>query len=136
MNLPGVGQNLHDHLDFILAWKTHDKDIFGIGPAGGELLPARPGVAARRDRHAGLAFAEGAGFLRPRPASTSPTRRCISSSASSTTTPASCIGAMAYPPCLRASSHSTGEVFLESADPLAAPGIDPCYLSTAATSKP
>ena len=31
--LPGVGQNLQDHLDFILACKTDDKDNFGIGVA-------------------------------------------------------------------------------------------------------
>ena len=29
--LPGVGQNLQDHLDFILAFKTRDTDNFGIG---------------------------------------------------------------------------------------------------------
>ena len=32
--LPGVGQNLQDHLDFALAYKTRDKDVFGLTPKG------------------------------------------------------------------------------------------------------
>ena len=28
--LPGVGQNLQDHLDFALAYKTRNKDVFGL----------------------------------------------------------------------------------------------------------
>ncbi|MEM7068765.1 MAG: FAD-dependent oxidoreductase [Pseudomonadota bacterium] len=30
-NLPGVGENLQDHVDMTLAWETHEKDVFGIG---------------------------------------------------------------------------------------------------------
>ena len=32
--LPGVGQNLQDHVDFVLAFKSKDTDVFGIGLAG------------------------------------------------------------------------------------------------------
>jgi choline dehydrogenase-like flavoprotein len=29
--LPGVGRNLQDHLDFCLGWKSNDTDLFGLG---------------------------------------------------------------------------------------------------------
>ena len=32
--LPGVGQNLRDHLDFVMAYKSKDTDLLGIGAAG------------------------------------------------------------------------------------------------------
>ncbi|TGV74074.1 glucose-methanol-choline oxidoreductase, partial [Mesorhizobium sp. M00.F.Ca.ET.149.01.1.1] len=32
--LPGVGRNLQDHLDFILAWKSRQTDLMGIGLTG------------------------------------------------------------------------------------------------------
>lgn len=33
-DLPGVGQNLQDHLGFTLAYKSKDTDNFGIGLRG------------------------------------------------------------------------------------------------------
>ena len=30
----GVGQNLQDHLDFSLAYRSKQKDLFGIGLVG------------------------------------------------------------------------------------------------------
>src|SRR5690606_28463435 len=33
--LPGVGQNLQDHIDFIMGYKSKDKDNFGIGFTAG-----------------------------------------------------------------------------------------------------
>jgi choline dehydrogenase-like flavoprotein len=65
--LPGVGQNLQDHLDFTQGWTTRDTDNFGLGAVGGlrllgQLLPWK--------RHGeGLIatpFAEGAAFLKTR----------------------------------------------------------------------
>ena len=32
--LEGVGQNLADHLDFVLAYKSKDTDLLGLGPVG------------------------------------------------------------------------------------------------------
>ena len=32
--LDGVGQNLRDHLDFLLFYKSKDSDLFGLGPVG------------------------------------------------------------------------------------------------------
>ena len=32
--LPGVGKNLQDHLDFILAWTSKDPDMIGLGLRG------------------------------------------------------------------------------------------------------
>ena len=29
--LPGVGRNLQDHLDFIMAWRSSDTDLVGVG---------------------------------------------------------------------------------------------------------
>ena len=30
--LPGVGRNLQDHLDFTLSYRSHSRDMFGVGP--------------------------------------------------------------------------------------------------------
>jgi choline dehydrogenase-like flavoprotein len=128
---PGVGQNLQDHLDFILTWKTRDRDNFGFGVgAAARLLPHA--LAWRRDGGGMLAtpFAEGAGFLKTAPGLDLPdaqmhfvigivdnhARRLHWGNGF-------CLHVCALYP------HSRGRVFLESADPLAAPGIDPCFLS-------
>ena len=34
-DLPGVGQNLQDHLDFILSFRSKDRNMLGIGAVGG-----------------------------------------------------------------------------------------------------
>ena len=38
--LPGVGKNLQDHLDFILTFKSKDSDLLGISPTAAIRLPA------------------------------------------------------------------------------------------------
>ena len=66
--LPGVGQNLQDHLDFILAWKSKDTDNFGIGLAGTVNLTKH--IFAWRKNGSGMLatpFAEGAAFLKTDP---------------------------------------------------------------------
>ena len=45
--LPGVGQNLQDHLDFILGWKSKDTDNFGIGLKGSVVLKYRDNFIRR-----------------------------------------------------------------------------------------
>ena len=63
--LPGVGQNLQDHVDFVLAYKSKDTDNFGIGfRAGFNLLKH---IFKWRKSGKGMVatpFAEGAVFLK------------------------------------------------------------------------
>ncbi|HXW41764.1 MAG TPA: GMC oxidoreductase, partial [Xanthobacteraceae bacterium] len=129
--LPGVGQNLQDHLDFILAWKTRDTDNFGFGLAAAAHL-IKHIRSWRRDGSGMLAspFAEAAGFLKTTPDLDLPDvqlhfvialverhgRRLH----------------LGYGLCVHVCAlhpHSRGTVFLESPDPTAAPGIDPRFLS-------
>ncbi|SFM06106.1 GMC family oxidoreductase [Variovorax sp. OV329] len=66
--LPGVGQNLQDHADFILSWRSKVTDLFGIGAAGSwNLLKAIR--QWRRDGTGLIAtpFAEAGAFLRTSP---------------------------------------------------------------------
>ena len=129
--LPGVGQNLQDHLDFILAWKSKDTDNFGIGLRGaGNLI--RHMLQWRKDGTGMIAtpFAEGAGFLKTDPALERPDIQLhfVISIVDDHARKLhlgygySCHVCVLYP-------HSRGSVFLQSADPMAAPGIDPRYLS-------
>ena len=63
--LPGVGQNLQDHLDFALAYRSKDRDVFGLAPAG--LVALLKNIFRwRRDGTGMIAspFAEGAAFLK------------------------------------------------------------------------
>ncbi|QFZ86495.1 glucose-methanol-choline oxidoreductase [Variovorax paradoxus] len=66
--LPGVGQNLQDHCDFIVAYKSKQTDMFGIGPIGGlQLLKA---IGQWRRNGTGLVatpFAEGGAFIKSSP---------------------------------------------------------------------
>ncbi len=129
--LPGVGQNLQDHLDFILAYKTRDTDNFGIGAAGtGRLLKSI--MQWRRDGTGMIAtpFAEGAGFLKTDPSLSRPDIQLhfvISIVDDHARKLHMGYGFSCHVCALR--PHSRGEVFLESADPMAAPGIDPRFLS-------
>lgn len=129
--LPGVGQNLQDHLDFILAYKTRDTDNFGIGAAGtGRLLKSI--MQWRRDGTGMIAtpFAEGAGFLKTDPSLLRPDIQLhfvISIVDDHARKLHMGYGFSCHVCALR--PHSRGEVFLESADPMAAPGIDPRFLS-------
>jgi len=130
-DLPGVGRNLQDHLDFILAWKTRDTDNFGIGLTAARNL-WRHIRAWRRDGSGMIStpFAEGAGFLKTDPALDRPdiqlhfvisivedhARRLHRGHGYS------CHVCALHP-------HSRGSVTLGSADPAAPPRIDPAYLS-------
>lgn len=63
--LPGVGQNLQDHLDFTLAYKSKDRDNFGISLPGSVSLLKH--MADWRKSGTGMLstpFAEGAAFLK------------------------------------------------------------------------
>ncbi len=129
--LPGVGQNLQDHLDFILSYKTDDTDNFGIGFAGTARLTAAIFRWWRKGKGMiATPFAEGAAFLKTDPALDRPdiqlhfviavvddhARRLHLG-----------YGYSCHVCALR--PYSRGEVFLQSADPLMDPGIDPKFLS-------
>ena len=82
MSLPGVGKNLQDHLDFILAYKTKDTDNFGIGlTAGMRLIGHLLRWRKTGSSMASTPFAEGAAFLKTspeldRPRHSAPFRHC------------------------------------------------------------
>ncbi len=129
--LPGVGQNLQDHLDFILGYKTRDTDNFGIGLVGTVRLTAA--ILQWWRKGTGLIatpFAEGAGFFKSDPALDRPDIQLhfvISVVDDHARRLHMGYGYSCHICALR--PHSRGEVFLQSADPMADPGIDPRYLS-------
>jgi choline dehydrogenase-like flavoprotein len=130
-DLQGVGQNLQDHLDFILAYKTRDTDNFGIGLRGTLRLTAAIAQWARKGT--GLLatpFAEGAAFLKTDPTLEQPDIQLhfvISVVDDHAKKLHLGYGYSCHVCVLR--PESRGEVFLKSADPLADPGIDPKFLS-------
>lgn len=63
--LPGVGQNLQDHLDFTLAYKSKDRDNFGISLPGSLSLLKHISEWRKTGRSMiATPFAEGAAFLK------------------------------------------------------------------------
>lgn len=66
--LPGVGQNLQDHLDYILSYHSLRKDVVGLVPSGLADL-ARAGLRWRKDGTGLFAspFAEGGAFFKSDP---------------------------------------------------------------------
>ncbi|MCG7493592.1 GMC family oxidoreductase [Thalassobius sp. Cn5-15] len=129
--LPGVGQNLQDHLDFTLAYKTKDADNIGIG-----VLPTFKVVKEmlrwRKDgtSMAATCFAEGAAFLKTSSAEERPdiqlhfTIAVVDDHARKLHWGN---GYSCHVCALR--PYSRGSVTLNSADPKAPPRIDPGYLS-------
>ncbi|MGB8714861.1 MAG: GMC family oxidoreductase N-terminal domain-containing protein [Rhodanobacteraceae bacterium] len=129
--LPGVGQNLQDHLDFTLSFKTRDTDNFGIGLTGTVNL-IRHIMQWRRDGTGLIAtpFAEGAAFFRSEPAVERPDLQIhfvIGIVDDHARKLHAGYGYSCHVCALR--PHSRGRVFLSSGDPLADPAIDPNFLS-------
>lgn len=130
-NLPGVGKNLQDHLDFILAYRTKDTDTFGIGPVGaarfmGHLWRWRKtGVSL-----AATPYAEGAAFLRTSPELDRPDIQLHFTIAVVDDHARKLHYGYGYS-ChvCKLRPDSRGTVGLQSADPFAPPAIDPGYLS-------
>ncbi len=129
--LPGVGQNLQDHLDFIQGFKSKDTDNFGIGAAGTfNLIKHIARWAKDGSGMISTPFAEGAGFFKTDPALELPDVQIhfvisIVDDHARKLHPG--YGFSCHVCALR--PYSRGRVFLQSGDPLAAPGIDPQYLS-------
>ncbi|TDE39756.1 GMC family oxidoreductase [Antarcticimicrobium sediminis] len=129
--LPGVGRNLQDHLDFILSSKSRDTDNFGIG-VGASLAMLKHILRWRRDGGGMVAtpFAEGAGFLKTDPGLDRPDIQLhfvISIVDDHARKLHLGHGFSCHVCALR--PFSRGSVTLASDDPLAAPAIDPQFLS-------
>ncbi|RJE81937.1 GMC family oxidoreductase [Paracoccus onubensis] len=129
--LPGVGQNLQDHIDFIMGYKSKDKDNFGIGFAAGARM-LKEALKWRRNGNSMIAspIGEGAAFFKSSPKLDKPDCQ-IHFVAAIVDNHARTLhwgyGFSCHVCVLR--PHSVGEVFLQSGDPLAALGIDPKFLS-------
>ncbi|MEH7827390.1 GMC family oxidoreductase [Gemmobacter denitrificans] len=129
--LPGVGQNLQDHLDVILSHKSRDTDLFGIGFKAGARLLAE---GLRWFRQGGgmltTPFAEGAGFLKSSPDQPRPDLQlhfCIAIVDDHARRLHWGYGYSLHVCALY--PQSRGRVGLHSPDPRAAPLIDPGFLS-------
>lgn len=130
-DLPGVGENLLDHLDVTLIDRATTTDVFGIGVRGSwrlfrELLKWRKtgtGLAATPSAEAGA-------FLKSEPGLERPDLQMhfvVSRVENHARKLRPGYGYTLHVCVLR--PHSKGNVRLASADPLAAPLIDPRYLS-------
>ncbi|AOK55518.1 glucose-methanol-choline oxidoreductase [Burkholderia stagnalis] len=128
-DLPGVGRNLQDHPDFIFGYRTRSVDTLGVS-AGGGLRMLRELLRFRRERRGMLTsnFAEGGGFLKTRAELDAPNIQLhfvvalVDDHARRLHTGhgMSCHVCLLRP-------RSRGAVTLQSADPLAAPRIDPAF---------
>ncbi|MEM1232825.1 MAG: GMC family oxidoreductase N-terminal domain-containing protein [Pseudomonadota bacterium] len=129
--LPAVGQNLQDHLDLTLTFRAKAPGTLGVSARGAwEVLESLRAWAKDGSGHASSPFAEGGAFLRSRPEEPSPDIQLhfvVAMVVNHLRTLRMGHGFSCHVCALR--PHSRGEVFLRSADPLAAPGIDPRYLS-------
>ncbi|WFP64892.1 GMC family oxidoreductase N-terminal domain-containing protein [Mesorhizobium sp. WSM4904] len=128
--LPGVGRNLQDHLDFILAWKSRETDLMGIGLRG---MPGliRHMLRWRKDGTGMIAtpYAEAGAFLKSDPAIERPDLQlhfCIAIVDDHGRKLHMGYGFSCHVCVLR--PYSRGAVGLSSTDPLAPPRIDPRFL--------
>ncbi len=131
VDAPEVGANLQDHLDFVLTDRSSNRDLIGIAPHGAlDVMRAAREWRRHGTGHLRSTFAESGAFLRTDPGLDRPdiqlhfvvamiddhARRLYWGYGYSTHV---CV--------LR--PHARGEVRLESADPLAAPQVNPRFLS-------
>ncbi|HKT30920.1 MAG TPA: choline dehydrogenase [Gammaproteobacteria bacterium] len=133
-HLPGVGGNLQDHLDYTLIHQAKSPDLIGFSPRGIARLLREAG-RYRRERRGMLAtnVAEAGGFLKTDPALAKPDVQlhfCVAIVHNHGRTLRHLFHGYSLHVCvLRPASR--GWVRLASADPEAAPAIDPGYLSDA-----
>ena len=130
LDLPGVGANLHDHPDVVLGYKSASRDLLGVSFGGVAALFSAIG-RYRRERRGMVAtnFAEAGGFLKTRPELELPDVQ-LHFVVAIVEDHARKIrlghGFTCHVCALRPKSR--GAVRLASADPLAAPLIDPNFL--------
>ena len=130
-DLANVGRNLQDHPDFILGWSSTDTDMFGIGMAGtGRLVRAWRDWRRNRTGMLTTPFAEGGAFLKTDPTLDRPDIQLhfvISIVDDHARKLHAGYGFSCHVCVLRPKSR--GSVRLASADPLAAPAIDPAFFA-------
>lgn len=129
-HLPGVGQNLHDHPDFVFGYLSDSLDTVGISAKGGWRL-LQSIARYRRERRGMITtnFAECGGFLSTRPGLPAPNMQ-LHFVVALVQDHARKLGlghGLSCHVCLLR-PHSRGTLSLASADPLAAPLIDPAFL--------
>ena len=130
LDLAGVGRNLQDHPDFIFGYRSASLDTFGLSLRGGWRL-LREALRYRRERRGMVTsnFAEAGGFLRTRPDLDAPDIQLhfvVSLVDDHARRLRLGHGFSCHVCLLRPRSHGT--LTLASADPLAAPLIDPAFL--------
>jgi choline dehydrogenase-like flavoprotein len=126
---PGVGRDLRDHIDFVIAYESPRKDLIGFMP--GDIVNAfRSAIRYRRDRRGIFTsnVAEAGAFLRTSPELPAPDIQlhfCIGILESHGRRLHARRGFSTHVCVLR--PRSAGTLTLASRDPLAAPLIDPGF---------
>ncbi|TWO63579.1 choline dehydrogenase [Caenimonas sedimenti] len=133
-DLPGVGQNLHDHVDVVQVIDApHLKDLFGLSGRG--IVNMVKAIFEWRNHRRGLLttnFAEAGGFIKSDPSEPLPDLQLhfvIGKLVDHGRKTVFGHGYSCHVCLLR--PRSRGSVQLQSADPLAAPRIDPNFLGDA-----
>jgi choline dehydrogenase-like flavoprotein len=131
-DLPGVGRQLHDHVDVVQVFDApHLKDLFGLSLAG--MVSAIKGIFEWRRHRRGMLttnFAEAGGFVRSAPDVERPDLQLhfvIGKLVDHGRKTVFGHGYSCHVCLLRPKSR--GSVTLASADPFAAPSIDPNFLA-------
>jgi choline dehydrogenase-like flavoprotein len=129
-HLPGVGKNLHDHPDFIFAFRSGNPNFTGLSPAGLRRIMKSIGQYRRERRGAMTSnIAECGGFLKTRPDLPLPDIQlhfCMAVVNNHGRTPFFGNGFSCHVCLLRPKSR--GSVWLKSGDPMQSPAIDPNFL--------
>jgi choline dehydrogenase-like flavoprotein len=131
-DLPGVGANLHDHVDVVqVVDAPHLTDLFGLSATG--LVRALRGIVEWRRHRSGMLttnFAEAGGFIRSRPDAPAPDLQLHFVIGKLVDHGRKTVFGHGYSchVCLL-QPKSRGSVRLSHADPLAAPLIDPAFLA-------
>ena len=129
LHLPGVGRNLRDHVDFVIAYESPHPDLIGFMP--GDIVNAlRSALRYHRARRGIFAsnIAEAGGFLKTSPELPAPDVQlhfCIGILESHGRRLHAARGFSSHVCVLR--PQSAGTLTLENRDPLAAPRIDPGF---------
>jgi choline dehydrogenase-like flavoprotein len=132
VDLPGVGQNLQDHLDYTLIYKTKSKDAVGIAP---NFLLGLPGAIMRfRKSGDGVLtsnLAEAGGFLKTEPSLDEPDVQFhfVPGIVDDHGRKKHIGGGYSCHVCVLR-PKARGSVSLASADPMAPPVIDPNFLGS------
>jgi choline dehydrogenase-like flavoprotein len=133
-DLPGVGENLHDHIDVVqVVHAPHLKDLFGVSISG--LLQAVKGIFEWRKHRTGMLttnFAEAGGFIKTSPEEAVPDLQfhfVIGKLVDHGRKPTFGHGYSCHVCLMRPKSR--GRLTLANADPMAAPLIDPNFLADA-----